>query len=70
MSRVVKFGLIAALAGVAVFAMVFGKWYHFTTASSFTQNEGVYADPGLEIWIDLNARMPDRLRLWACRGTW
>ncbi|WP_151717266.1 hypothetical protein [Gemmobacter serpentinus] len=63
------FGKIAGFAVVAVVAVagvVGGKWYHTTAIEPVDPKRGVYGMEGLEIWIDLNTRMPDFARVWAC----
>lgn len=64
-----KFGKViglAALVVVAAGAALGGKWYHTTTMETIDPARGIYGMDGLEIWIDLNARMPDFARVWAC----
>lgn len=61
-----KFILVLALAVVAFFALVLGKWYHTAARETIDPQRGIYGMDGLEIWIDLNARMPAALRAWGC----
>ena len=63
----VKRVLAVAAVGVLALAGVFlGKWYYTTAMEPIDPNRGVYGMDGLEIWIDLNAHMPDFARIWAC----
>ena len=66
MGKIGKIAGFAALIVVAAGAAVGGKWYHVTAMEPIDANRGVYGMEGLEIWIDLNARMPDFARVWAC----
>ena len=66
MGRIGKIAGFAALIVIAAGAAVGGKWYHVTAMEPIDAKRGVYGMEGLEIWIDLNARMPDFARVWAC----
>ena len=66
MASVGKVAQIGALAVVAFVGLVGGKWYHTAAIEAIDPQEGVYGMEGLEIWIDLNARMPAALRAWGC----
>lgn len=60
---------IAAVAGMTVigfFALMAGKWYHTTVSEEIDPQRGIFGMAGTEIWIDINIRMPDAARLWAC----
>ncbi len=66
MASVGKIAQIGALALVALVGLVGGKWYHTAALEPIDPQRGVYGMDGLEIWIDLNARMPAALRTWGC----
>ena len=66
MGRVKAAILVGLAVGLGVAAMIGGKWYHITTAEKIDPQRGLYGMEGLEIWIELNSRMPDFARLWAC----
>jgi hypothetical protein len=66
MASLGKVAGIAALAVVAFAGLVGGKWYHTAALEKIDPQEGIYGMAGLEIWIDLNARMPAALRTWGC----
>ncbi|MEO8531516.1 MAG: hypothetical protein ABI459_09845 [Deltaproteobacteria bacterium] len=57
---------VLAVGVVAVVAMVGGTWYKTTALEEIDPKGGLYSMAGLELWIDLNARMPTPLRVWAC----
>lgn len=52
---------------VLFFAYVGLDWYHFTTKGEFSPTRGAFGNPKMEIWIDVNARLPEPMRLWGCR---
>lgn len=66
MASVGRIVQISALAAVAAIAVVGGKWYYTAAMEPVDPKEGIYGMDGLEIWITLNARMPDALRAWGC----
>lgn len=57
---------IGAMMAVAFVGLVGGKWYYTAAMEKIDPQQGVYGMDGLEIWIDLNARMPAALRAWGC----
>ena len=57
---------IGALAVVAVVGLIGGKWYYTAASEPIDPKRGVYGMDGLEIWIDINARLPSALRTWGC----
>lgn len=57
---------IGALTVIAAVGLVGGKWYHTAAMEPIDPQQGIYGMAGLEIWIDLNARMPGPLRDWGC----
>lgn len=57
--------LFVTVTGAAVLFIV--DWFRFTMWGSIDPRRGVYGNPHLEIWIDINARMPGPARQWACR---
>ncbi len=66
MAKLGKVLAITAVAALAFGGMIGGKWYMTTTSETIDPQRGVYGMDGLEIWIDINARMPDFARVWAC----
>lgn len=66
MASVGKVAQIGAVVVVAFVGLVGAKWYHTAALEAIDPQEGVYGMAGLEIWIDLNARMPSALRTWGC----
>lgn len=67
MKKPIKYLLIACAAIVAFFAYMTLDWYRFATSAEIDPKRGVYGNDHLEIWIDINARMPEAMRLWACQ---
>ena len=67
MASLRKIGSFAAVGGVAFVAMILGKWYHTAAMETIHPKRGVYGMDGMEIWIDINARMPDFAREWGCK---
>lgn len=67
MASIGKVAKIGALAVVAFVGLVGGKWYYTAALEPIDPQEGVYGMAGLEIWIDLNARMPGFARDWGCK---
>lgn len=63
LGKMAKFG---ALAAIALVGLVVGKWYHTAALEPIDPQRGIYGMDGLEIWIDLNARMPAFAREWGC----
>lgn len=61
-----KTAKIGALAVITAVGLVGGKWYHTAAMEPIDPQRGIYGMAGLEIWIDLNARMPAPLRDWGC----
>jgi hypothetical protein len=57
---------IAVLAGVALVGLVGAKWYQTAALEPIDPQRGIYGMDGLEIWIDINARMPAFARDWGC----
>ena len=66
MASVGKVVQIGAMMAVAFVGLVGGKWYYTAAMEKIDPQQGVYGMDGLEIWIDLNARMPTALRAWGC----
>jgi len=64
MASVGKVAQIGALAVVAFVGLVGGKWYYTAAMEAIDPQEVAYVMKGLEIWIDLNARMPAEVRSW------
>jgi hypothetical protein len=58
---------IGALAAVAFVGLIGGKWYYTAAMEPIHPDRGVYGMDGLEVWIDLNAAMPDFAREWGCK---
>ncbi|MGL4323647.1 MAG: hypothetical protein ACRCTD_06350 [Beijerinckiaceae bacterium] len=67
MSKVKKIILILVMIVIGTGIMLVADWYRFTLWGSIDSRRGVYGNPHLEIWIDINARMPAPVRQWACR---
>ncbi|NJM82671.1 MAG: hypothetical protein HC844_09335 [Tabrizicola sp.] len=57
------------VAGVAVLTLVFifQDWYRFAKYSEIDPKRGIFGNDHLEVWIDINARMPAPMRKWACK---
>lgn len=67
MSKPVKYTLSAiAVVLLIIFYIVF-DWYKFATSAEIDPKRGLYGNDHLEVWIDINARMPNGMRLWACK---
>lgn len=66
MASLGKVAGIGALMVVAAAGVVLGKWYHTAAMEKIDPKRGIYGMSGLELWIDLNARMPTALRTWGC----
>lgn len=66
MAALGKVAKIGALTLIALVGLVGGKWYYTAAMEPIDPQQGVYGMAGLEIWIDLNARMPAPLRDWGC----
>ena len=67
MSKPVKYTLFAiAVVLLFVFYIVF-DWYKFATTAEIHPERGLYGNDHMEVWIDINARMPNAMRLWACK---
>ena len=66
MSKPVKFAVVAVIFVLAFAAFILIDWYRFTTSGAIDPKRGVYGNPRLEVWIDINARMPEFMRTWAC----
>jgi hypothetical protein len=67
MGRVGKLlgGIVALVILVGVF--VVQDWYRFTKYGEIDAKRGVYGNDHLEVWIDINAKMPAPMRKWACK---
>ncbi len=61
--KIVGFTLIGV---VVAGTTVVGKWYHTAAIEAIHPQRGVYGMDGMEIWIDINARMPTFAREWGC----
>lgn len=66
MANLGKVAKIGALSAIALVGLVVGKWYHTAALEPIDPQRGIYGMDGLEIWIDLNARMPAFARDWGC----
>lgn len=66
MSKSKKFVFIALFVVLMAVALVLGKWYQMTTRSTIDPQSGIYGMSDLEIWIDINRRLPDPMRKWGC----
>ncbi|NJM84225.1 MAG: hypothetical protein HC844_18855 [Tabrizicola sp.] len=67
MASIGKIAKLGALVVVAVAGLIGGTWYYTTAIEPIHPQQGVYGMDGLEIWIDLNAAMPDFAREWGCK---
>jgi hypothetical protein len=67
MSKPKKIVLLLLLSVVAFVGLVVGDWWRFATSGAIDPKRGLYGNPHLEVWIDINARMPEPMRLWACK---
>jgi hypothetical protein len=65
-STIGKITKIGTLAVVAFFGLVVGKWSYTAAIEPIDPQRGIYGMDGLEIWIDINARMPAFAREWGC----
>jgi hypothetical protein len=56
---------------VAIAALTLGyvvqDWYRFAKYAAIDPQRGIFGDDHLEVWIDINARMPAPMRRWACK---
>lgn len=60
--------VIFVLLAIVLFVVYLGfDWYRFATKGEFSPTRGAFGNPKMEIWIDVNARLPAPLRLWGCR---
>ena len=66
MKKVKKVLGLTLLAVVVFFGLVIGKWYRTVTSEPIHPQRGVYGMDGMEVWIDINARMPNFAREWGC----
>ncbi len=66
MSKLTRVAIVFVIAVVSFFGLMIGKWYETTTSEAIDPKRGIFGMPGLEIWIDINMRMPDSARKWAC----
>lgn len=67
MQKALKLAAMLGVVAVIFIGMIFFDWYRFATSGKIDPARGVYGNDHLEIWIDINARMPNGLRLWACK---
>lgn len=67
MASIGKIVLIGALAVVALVGLIGAKWYYTSASGPIHPERGVYGMDGMEIWIDINARMPAFAREWGCK---
>ena len=67
MASIGKVVQIGALAVVAFVGLVGAKWYYTAASEPIHPQRGVYGMDGMEIWIDINARMPAFAREWGCK---
>lgn len=67
MNKALKLVAMVAAVIVMFFGYMVFDWYRFATAGKIDPARGVYGNDHLEIWIDVNARMPNDWRLWACK---
>lgn len=66
--KTLRNAVILVLAVIVLFVAYLGlDWYRFTTKGELSPTRGAFGNPKLEIWIDVNARLPDSMRLWGCR---
>ena len=67
MPTIGKIVQITAVAAIAVAGVIGGKWYYTAALETIDPQQGIYGMAGLELWIDLNARMPGFARDWGCQ---
>ena len=67
MASIGKVVQIGALAVVAFVGLIGAKWYYTAAREPIHPERGVYGMDGMEIWIDINARMPTFAREWGCK---
>lgn len=61
--KILQIGFVGA---IAVVGAIGGKWYYTAAMEPIDPQQGIYGMAGLELWIDLNARMPAPVREWGC----
>lgn len=66
MTKVKKVLGLTLLAVILFFGLVIGKWYRTVTSEPIHPQRGVYGMDGMEVWIDINAMMPEIAREWGC----
>ena len=47
--------------------LIEAKWYYTAASEPIHPQRGVFGMDGMEIWIDINARMPAFAREWGCK---
>ena len=67
MASIRKTVQIGVLAVVAFVGLIGAKWYYTAASEPIHPERGVYGMDGMEIWIDINARMPTFAREWGCK---
>ncbi|MFZ1468170.1 MAG: hypothetical protein WAT09_04240 [Paracoccaceae bacterium] len=67
MTKIKKIILLMVFAVVGFFALMVGKWYNTAMYEEIDPKRGVFGMDGMEIWIDINARMPAFAREWGCK---
>ncbi|MGL4237506.1 hypothetical protein [Tabrizicola sp.] len=61
--------VILWIVAIACLTLVFvlQDWYRFAKYSEIDPQRGIFGNSHLEVWIDINARMPSPMRKWACK---
>lgn len=67
MTKLKKILLFIIVMALGTVGMMGWKWYKVTTVATIDPQRGVYGMDDMEIWIDINVRLPAPMRKWACQ---
>jgi hypothetical protein len=67
MGLVKKLALYGVIIAAITLVYVLQDWYRFAKHSEIDPQRGIFGNSHLEVWIDINARMPSPMRQWACK---
>jgi hypothetical protein len=62
-----KIASIIILVLVAAVAVGLGDWYRFVKYAELDPKRGVYGNDHLEVFIEINSRLPRFMREWGCK---